>query len=425
MIRTSDDAAAARERLMSVFDLSEAQANYILDMQLRRLTKFCRIELETEQETLRREIEELDAILDDEALLRKVVSDELAEVAKTFGTPRRTVLLESAGTTVTAAAAPLEVADDPCYVFLSSTGLLARTSSDEPVGDGRRPRQARRGRLRGADHRPRRGRPAHQPRPAAQARRARPARAARPRPTTRNLQGGAPVSELVSLEPGERALALCRLATDGPGPGARHPQRRGQAGQPRGPGQGRVGGDPARRRRRGGRRASSWPPATRRSASSPPTRSCCTSPPTRSGRRAAPAAAWPASGWPPASRSRGSARSATAPTTGRGHRVRLLDRAARHRARRGQGDAVRASTRPRAGPPAACAATGSSRARTPLVFAWAGDAPARAAAASGAPIDLPEATGQARRLRHAGQPADRRLSPGPCARPAGPVASDA
>ena len=161
MIRTSDDSAAARERLISVFDLSEAQANYILEMQLRRLTRFSRIELEKEQETLRREIEELEAILADEALLRKVVSDELAEVAKTYGTPRRTVLLESAGTTVTAAAAPLEVADDPCFAFLSSSGLLARTSSD---GAGRRrrgPGQPRRRRLRRSHHRPRRDRPGH------------------------------------------------------------------------------------------------------------------------------------------------------------------------------------------------------------------------------------------------------------------------
>ena len=63
-------------------------------MPLRRLTRFSRIELEKEQATLRREIEELEAILADEALLKKVVSDELAEVAKTYGTPRRTVLLE-------------------------------------------------------------------------------------------------------------------------------------------------------------------------------------------------------------------------------------------------------------------------------------------------------------------------------------------
>src|SRR3712207_5239267 len=108
VIRTSDDAGAARERLITVFELTQAQADYILEMQLRRLTRFSRIELEKEQETLRREIEELDAILADDALLRTVVSDELAEVARTHGTPRRTVLLQSAGTTVTAAAVPLE-----------------------------------------------------------------------------------------------------------------------------------------------------------------------------------------------------------------------------------------------------------------------------------------------------------------------------
>ncbi|HUS21131.1 MAG TPA: DNA topoisomerase IV subunit A [Aeromicrobium sp.] len=134
LIRGSDDRGQARERLIGVFDLSELQADYILDLQLGRLTKFSRIELEKEAEQLRAVIDELDAILADEALLRSVVSAELVEVAKRFGNPRRTVLLESAGQTVTAAA-PLEVADDPCWVLLSATGLLARTADDAPLGN--------------------------------------------------------------------------------------------------------------------------------------------------------------------------------------------------------------------------------------------------------------------------------------------------
>ena len=216
VIRTSDDAAGARERLISVFDLSEAQANYILEMQLRRLTRFSRIELEKEQETLRQEIEELDAILGDEKLLRKVVSDELNEVAKTYGTPRRTVLLQSAGTNVTTTAVPLEVSDDPCFAFLSSTGLLARTASDEPVGTGG-------------------SRAAHDVVVSAVATTARgevglltsrgrlmrisvlDLPAIPPSANDPNLQGGVPLSEVLSLEAGERALALCRLAADGPG----------------------------------------------------------------------------------------------------------------------------------------------------------------------------------------------------------------
>ncbi|HET8615934.1 MAG TPA: DNA gyrase subunit A [Actinomycetales bacterium] len=140
LIRGSDDTAAARERLMSVFDLSQAQADYILELQLRRLTKFSRIELETERDELQRDIARLREILADEQVLRGVVSGELAEVATAHGTPRRTVLLESAGAVATAAT-PLEVADDPCWVLMSSTGLLARTTTDEPLStDGARHR---------------------------------------------------------------------------------------------------------------------------------------------------------------------------------------------------------------------------------------------------------------------------------------------
>ncbi|MDN5765599.1 MAG: DNA topoisomerase IV subunit A [Humibacillus sp.] len=134
VIRGSDDTAIARERLMDVFDLTELQANYILELQLRRLTKFSLIELETEKSELERAIEELRALLGSEKLLSRLVSTELAEVAKKHGTPRRTVLLEGPGATATSAtAAPLEVADDPCWVLLSSTGLLARTVGVDPV----------------------------------------------------------------------------------------------------------------------------------------------------------------------------------------------------------------------------------------------------------------------------------------------------
>ncbi|MBO3084192.1 DNA gyrase/topoisomerase IV subunit A [Cellulomonas fengjieae] len=138
VIRTSDDADTARARLRTVFDLSEPQAEYILELRLRRLTRFSRIELEKEQQQLLAEIAELQAILADESRLRGLVSDEMAEVAATYGTPRRTILLESAGgTSITGApaargaAAPLEIADTPCWVLLSGTGLLARTASDD------------------------------------------------------------------------------------------------------------------------------------------------------------------------------------------------------------------------------------------------------------------------------------------------------
>ncbi|HTE73736.1 MAG TPA: DNA topoisomerase IV subunit A [Actinomycetes bacterium] len=215
VIRTSDDAAGARQRLMSVFDLTETQTNYILDMPLRRLTRFSRIELEAEQETLRRTIAELTRIIESDQLLRTVVSDELAEIAKKYGTPRRTVLLESAGVPASTAV-PLEVTDDPCWVLLSSTGLLARTLTADPLPtDGSRAkhdvvvsvvRATARGEVAAVTSAGRMVRLGVLDVPAV------PATASAP-----HLSGGAPVSEFLSLERDERVLALCSLATDGPG----------------------------------------------------------------------------------------------------------------------------------------------------------------------------------------------------------------
>jgi DNA gyrase subunit A len=146
IIRSSDETAAARERLMAVYDLSRLQADHILELRLRQLTKYSRIELEKEQEELRREIAELEEILGSDSRLRALVSEELAEVAATHGDDRRTELLESDALPGPAAALPdpgkksagglaLEIADDPCWVFLSTSGQLARTPSRTPLVD--------------------------------------------------------------------------------------------------------------------------------------------------------------------------------------------------------------------------------------------------------------------------------------------------
>ena len=215
LIRSSETGAEAKERLMGVFDLTDPQATYILDMQLRRLTKFSRIELENEKGELERLIEELDAILNDEKRLRKVVSDELAEVAKAHGTPRRTVLLQSAGQPSTTAV-PLEVADDPCFVYLSSADLLARTTDTEPPGSGgdrsnhdvvvSAVQTTARGQVGVLTSAGRLVRLDVVDLPTL--------------PSTANaphLQGGAPVSAFLSLEGTERVVALCALTADGPG----------------------------------------------------------------------------------------------------------------------------------------------------------------------------------------------------------------
>lgn len=94
LVRTSDTTAIARDRLMAALGLTIEQVEYILEMPLRRLTRFSRIELETEAADLDERIAGLSAILADEDRLRGLVSDELAAVAAAHPTPRRTVLVE-------------------------------------------------------------------------------------------------------------------------------------------------------------------------------------------------------------------------------------------------------------------------------------------------------------------------------------------
>lgn len=174
VIRTSEDAEAAKTRLIAVFDLDEVQAQYILDLRLRRLTRMSRIELESERDDLRKRIEELERILGSAEELDRVVTDEMDQAVAQWGSPRRTVLLDSdesgalvpvvseAGSadlpaqataairsaqTVSsaaadvaaaaaarkageddAAAAALQLDDEPCAVLLSASGLIARST---------------------------------------------------------------------------------------------------------------------------------------------------------------------------------------------------------------------------------------------------------------------------------------------------------
>jgi DNA gyrase subunit A len=148
VIRTSDDTEQARARLMDVFELTEVQAEYILELRLRRLTKFSRVELEAEQDQLRREIEELERLLSSDRNLRALVSDELGEVAERFGTPRRTLLTEARPSAATTGSkkqpVSLELADTPCIVYLSTTGRAVRVDvPEEPSAVASAPRRAK------------------------------------------------------------------------------------------------------------------------------------------------------------------------------------------------------------------------------------------------------------------------------------------
>ncbi|MFJ3027722.1 DNA topoisomerase (ATP-hydrolyzing) subunit A [Curtobacterium sp. NPDC087080] len=149
VIRSSDDSEAARTRLQDVFDLSEVQAEYILELRLRRLTKFSRLELEGERDQLLADIAALEELLASDARLRAQVAQELTEVSDRFATPRRTLLTEAdapvrGGRKAAVDPESLQVADAPCRVLLSTTGRLVRVDvPDTDLGIVRVPKRSK------------------------------------------------------------------------------------------------------------------------------------------------------------------------------------------------------------------------------------------------------------------------------------------
>ncbi len=141
-IRASEDRAAAREALMAgitpesggeAVAFSEVQANHILDMQLGRLTRLGRADLETEQTELTETITGLQEILGDENKLREVIVDELGEVRETFAEPRRSSLEIDPGEF------DIEdlIDDDPLVFTMTATGYVKTTPADEFRAQGR------------------------------------------------------------------------------------------------------------------------------------------------------------------------------------------------------------------------------------------------------------------------------------------------
>lgn len=133
IIRAADEVDEARTKLMKRFVLSEIQAEYILELKLRRLTKFSKLELETESKSLEKEIADLRKILSSEKNLKEVVSRELQDVSDKYGDDRRTTITDGITeikpvSAAKASAIDAQLADSPCHIILTSSGQVLRTS---------------------------------------------------------------------------------------------------------------------------------------------------------------------------------------------------------------------------------------------------------------------------------------------------------
>jgi DNA gyrase subunit A (EC 5.99.1.3) len=124
LIRASSSPDEAKAALKARFELSDVQAQAILDMRLQRLTGLERDKLEAEYLDLMEKIKYFKSILENESVLKGVIDDELTEIRKTYSTPRRSVLLEDNPYDIN-----IEdlIADDETVITLSQRGYVKRT----------------------------------------------------------------------------------------------------------------------------------------------------------------------------------------------------------------------------------------------------------------------------------------------------------
>ncbi len=127
IIRSSSDTEEARRRLSERFELSDAQTQAIVEMRLKNLTALEQTKLEDDYETLEREIEFLESILNDPEVCRSVIRDELIEIRDKYGDERRTDIDYTAGDFN----AEDFYADDEMIITISHLGYIKRTPLSE------------------------------------------------------------------------------------------------------------------------------------------------------------------------------------------------------------------------------------------------------------------------------------------------------
>ncbi len=133
IIRNSADIPTARAALIAAFELSEVQANAILEMRLSRLTGLQRQELEKEYAELVKKIAEYKAILADRNLVTAIIREDCLELIEKYGDARRTEIVAAAEDI------SLEdmIADEEMAVVVSHDGYLKRMALDVYRKQGR------------------------------------------------------------------------------------------------------------------------------------------------------------------------------------------------------------------------------------------------------------------------------------------------
>lgn len=139
IIRHADDSAIAKAELVNAFDLNDEQAQYILDMQLKRLTKADSLAIQREVDELEQENRALNERLDNDNVMRAHIKDELDATAKIIGDERRTEILDATLSDLADSKKELRAKtrvaskNQTCSVYVLANGKLVRSATSAPA----------------------------------------------------------------------------------------------------------------------------------------------------------------------------------------------------------------------------------------------------------------------------------------------------
>ncbi len=130
-IRRSQTADTARNNLIKKFAFSEAQAQAILDMQLRRLAALERSKLKDEYNEKQKEIKRLEQLLANQVLMRREIKQELLEIKSQYADTRRTQIVDAADSKIITADSLLP--DENVWVLVGEKGTIGRTPNNDMI----------------------------------------------------------------------------------------------------------------------------------------------------------------------------------------------------------------------------------------------------------------------------------------------------
>lgn len=126
IIRETEEESEVVPNLMSGFDIDEIQAEYVAEIKLRHINREYILKRTQDIENLRRDIADLEDVLSNPKRVKKIIIDELKEVGKKYGQPRRSMILYSVEETEIDEMSL--VADYPVHIFITKEGYIKKIS---------------------------------------------------------------------------------------------------------------------------------------------------------------------------------------------------------------------------------------------------------------------------------------------------------